>query len=135
MSKDTCLSDKYCEGWCKDDGGKGKFNDCTGCEIAELEAELATTKQSYTDMFDGGVENLAEVIIENANLRGRFAAEKLRGRFAAEKKQSYLGGVNAGMERAAEIAESLYLPECHRECIEPRVCRTVAESIRKEIEK
>lgn len=33
------LSDKYCEGWCKENGGK--FTDCTGCEIAELEQALA----------------------------------------------------------------------------------------------
>ena len=79
-----------------------QFNACSNREyckkrIAELEAELATAKQSYTDMFDGGVENLAEAMIENANLRGRFAAEK---------KQSYLEGVNAGMEWAAEIVRA-----------------------------
>ena len=27
------LADQYCEGWCKEKGGAGKFDDCTGCEI------------------------------------------------------------------------------------------------------
>lgn len=27
------LVDKYCEGWCQENGGRGKFEDCTGCEI------------------------------------------------------------------------------------------------------
>jgi hypothetical protein len=30
------LSDKYCEGYCAE-GGKGQFDDCTGCEIYGLE--------------------------------------------------------------------------------------------------
>jgi uncharacterized membrane protein YgaE (UPF0421/DUF939 family) len=36
--------------------------------IAELEKELAKAKQSYTDIFEGGVENCAELMIENAAL-------------------------------------------------------------------
>jgi hypothetical protein len=33
------LSDRYCEGYCYD-GGKGKFSDCSGCEIYPLEARI-----------------------------------------------------------------------------------------------
>ena len=28
------LSDNCCEGYCLDNGGRGKFDDCFGCEIA-----------------------------------------------------------------------------------------------------
>lgn len=52
------LSEIYCEGWCKDSGGKGKFEDCTGCHIAELEAALLERNST-----------IATLKTENATLR------------------------------------------------------------------
>ena len=48
MSKNnTRLSDKYCEGYCKETGGRGKFKDCTGCDIAELEQQINKWQEVY----------------------------------------------------------------------------------------
>lgn len=38
------LSEEYCEGWCNESGGKGEFNDCTGCQIHKLEAQVNELK-------------------------------------------------------------------------------------------
>ena len=50
------LSDKYCEGWCKENGGKGEFKDCTGCQIAELEAE----NQRYREALEAIADDVEE---------------------------------------------------------------------------
>ena len=33
------LSDTYCEGYCTESGGKGRFEDCTGCHIYAVSLE------------------------------------------------------------------------------------------------
>ena len=60
------LSDKYCEGWCKENGGK--FTDCTGCEIAELEQELAVERES-NEAFSNRIEELHK---QNQRIRDSY---------------------------------------------------------------
>ena len=52
------LSEEYCEGWCNENGGKGEFKDCTGCQIHKLEAQLAAVRAfstSHIHLEDGEV--------------------------------------------------------------------------------
>lgn len=78
------LSDEYCEGWCEESGGKGKFKDCTGCAIHGLEAQNAALKmpsedktyclKHYRQTFPNKGCDLCELEAENAKLRGEKEA-------------------------------------------------------------
>ena len=78
------LSDKYCEGWCKENGGK--FTDCTGCEIAELEQELADNQYQIDILVKEGdkeIKRLREALEHIAAADPfsiRIAKQALEGR-------------------------------------------------------
>ena len=83
--------------------------------IAELEETIDGRYEKHMAM----VQRIAELEQEN----GRW-----RSQLASDKKQAYAEGINAGMERAADIA---------LECSASYVCATayeVADLIRKEID-
>ncbi|MEF2552005.1 hypothetical protein VQ042_11640 [Aurantimonas sp. A2-1-M11] len=50
------LAERHCEGWCKESGGRGKFNDCVGCDIA------AAAPQPASDVPPDAVEHAATSI-------------------------------------------------------------------------
>ncbi|MFY0735665.1 hypothetical protein [Aurantimonas sp. NFXS3] len=51
----NALAERYCEGWCKGNGGRGSFKDCTGCDIA-----AATPQPAASDVPHDVVRALEE---------------------------------------------------------------------------
>lgn len=104
------LSEQYCEGFCKESGGKGTFDDCTGCFIHPLEQRIAELE---TRLTDGGVyveasdyhkakQRIAELELDNRRLKQKhdhIFAESRRQRKASSKSIAVLEAAIKELDR------------------------------------